>query len=138
MRRFKKIKEFFNETIKIIDDSILINNQEVQKIDEEVPNFIEDKLDKLTDKMSNFYDEIKFPNYDDLEDYASLYDKGRKQIFTRKLDEELSYSSNILELGCGTGQLSLFLARGNREICGVDISDSSLRMGEKFRKENNI
>ena len=102
----------------------------------ELGEYVEESNEE--ENMSNFYDEIKFPNYDDLEDYASLYDKGRKQIFTRKLDEELSYSSNILELGCGTGQLSLFLARGNREICGVDISDSSLRMGEKFRKENNI
>ena len=45
---------------------------------------------------------------------------------------------NVLDIGCGTGQLSLFLARGNREVYGVDISNGSLLTGEKFRSENNI
>ena len=85
--------------------------------------------------MSDFYNEIKFPNYDDLEDYASLYDKGKNNLFTKRLDEEIGYGKNILELGCGTGQLSLFLSSSARKICAVDISDSSLITGEEFRKK---
>ena len=45
----------------------------------------------------------------------------------RKLDNELPYSSNIIEIGCGTGQLSNFLSRYNRTIIGTDISLNSLR-----------
>ena len=103
-----------------------------------IPNFITEDLDSLTDKMSNFYNEVQFPNYDDFEDYASLYDKGINNLFTRKLDEELGYGTKVLELGCGTGQLSLFLARSNREIFAVDISNASLTMGENFRETNQI
>lgn len=40
--------------------------------------------------------------------------------------------------GFGTGQLSLFLARGNRKVYGVDISNSSLILGEEFRKKSQI
>ena len=95
-----------------------LNNLNINLINGQIPNFIDSDLDDLTNKMSNFYDEIKFPNYDDFEDYASLYDKGTSNSFTSRLDQELDYGVKILELGCGTGQLSLFLARGNREVYG--------------------
>ena len=58
--------------------------------------------------MSKFYNKVKFPNYNDLDDYASLYDKGIGNLFTKRIDEELQYGSKVLELGCGTGQLSYF------------------------------
>ena len=88
--------------------------------------------------MSEFYNDVQFPNYDDFESYSSLYDKGINNLFTKRLDEELGYGTNILELGCGTGQLSLFLSRCNRKIFGVDISNASLKLGEDFRAKNNI
>ena len=46
--------------------------------------------------------------------------------------------SKVLEVGCGTGQLSLFLSRYKREIYSVDLSIGSLELGERFRKKNNI
>ena len=52
------------------------------------------------------------------------------------LDLEIPYNSKVLELGCGTGQLSIYLSRYKRIIYGVDISKGSLILGEKFRKEN--
>ena len=63
-------------------------------------------------QVLNFYLnlEVQFPNYDDFETYSSLYDKGINNLFTKRLDEELGYGTKILELGCGTGQLSLFLS----------------------------
>ena len=103
-------------------------------IDDGIPNFIVNDLDPLTDKMSAFYNDVQFPNYDDCEDYASLFDKGINNPFTKKLDEEIGYGTRILELGCGTGQLSLFLSRSNRDIYAVDLSNSSLKLGEDFRK----
>ena len=38
--------------------------------------------------------------------------------------------SKILEVGCGTGQLSNFLSRYNRKLFGIDLSESSLAMAE--------
>ena len=44
-----------------------------------------ENLDDLTENMSNFYNEVQFPNYDDFDDYASLYDKGTKNISQKDL-----------------------------------------------------
>ena len=44
----------------------------------------------------------------------------------------LEGKKNVLEVGCGTGQLSLFLSRYNREIFSIDLSKGSLNLGEKF------
>ena len=93
---------------------------------------------EITEKQKNFYNDIKFPNYDDIDDYGSLIDKSKKNIFTDKLDKEIDYNSKILEVGCGTGQLSIFLARYSREVYGIDLSKGSLILAEKFRRENNI
>ncbi len=138
LKRYEEVNDALLENIEYEEGKLYYNNENLNLIDNKVPNFIADNLDKLTNKMSEFYDEVKFPNYDDCEDYASLYDKGTRNLFTSRIDQELSYGINILELGCGTGQLSLFLARGNRNIFGVDISNGSLKLGEKFRSDNDI
>mgnify|MGYP002835833334 CR=1 FL=1 len=116
----------------------MIDQVKLNYIDDGIPNFIVNDLDPLTDKMSDFYNQVQFPNYDNCEDYASLYDKGMNSLFTKKLDSEIGYGTKILELGCGTGQLSLFLSRSNREIFAVDISNSSLKLGENFRRRHEI
>ena len=138
LKRYEKIKDAFFKKIEHKEEKLYLDNKNLNLIKNTIPNFISDDLDNLTNKMSEFYDVVKFPNYDDCEDYASLYDKGIKNLFTKRIDQELSYGTNTLELGCGTGQLSLFLARGNRNIFSVDISNGSLILGEKFRIENDI
>ena len=138
MERYKKIKNSFIKDVSFQKGDILIDERKLNKVSNEIPNFIINDLDALTNKMSEFYNDIQFPNYDDFEDYASLYDKGINNLFTKRLDEELGFGTKILELGCGTGQLSLFLSRCNREICAVDLSNSSLMLGESFRKANKI
>ena len=138
LERYENIKDAFCKKIEHKENKLYLDNKYLNLINKKIANFISDDLDNLTNKMSEFYDEVKFPNYDDCEDYASLYDKGIKNLFTKRIDQELSYGTNILELGCGTGQLSLFLARGNRNIFGVDISNGSLILGEKFRSDNDI
>ena len=138
MNRFKFIEDSFNESIIFNGEDIMMDHINLNYIDDGIPNFIINDLDPLTGKMADFYNEVQFPNYDDCEDYASIYEKGVNNLFTKKLDNEIGIGSRILELGCGTGQLSLFLSRSNREIFAVDISNSSLILGENFRKRNEI
>ncbi len=138
MKRYSKIKDAFLKTIVFEENKIIYDNKEIKSIFDKIPNFIIDELDELTEKMSDFYNDVQFPNYDDCEDYSSLYEKGINNLFTKRLDEELGYGTKILELGCGTGQLSLFLSRCNREIFAVDISNGSLKLGEDFRNKNQI
>ena len=138
LKRYELIRDSFEGQLYCENNQIKLDDCNIKLINGEIPNFINNDLDEITNKMSNFYHEVKFPNYDDFEDYASLYEKGNSNSFTRRLDQELDYGIKVLELGCGTGQLSLFLARGNRNIFGVDISNGSLILGEKFRSDNDI
>lgn len=135
---YEDIKDAFKYKIEFKNNLLYFNDNILKLIDNKILDFISDDLDGLTNKISKFYDDIKFPNYDDCQDYASLYDKGVRNLFTKKIDDELNYGINILELGCGTGQLSLFLARGNRNIFAVDISNGSLILGDRFKRKNNI
>lgn len=138
LKRYDVINDCFLKKIDFEGSKVTSNEINISLINNSIPNFVMENLDDLTENMSNFYNEVQFPNYDDFDDYASLYDKGTKNIFTKRLDEELGYGTRILELGCGTGQLSLFLSRSNREIFAVDISNGSLLCGEEFRKKNDI
>ncbi len=95
--------------------------------------------DVITDTQKDFYEEIKFPNYDNLDNFGTLIDKSKKRsIFFQKLDNEIPMNSKILEAGCGTGQLSLFLSRFKRIVFSIDLSLGSLELGENFRKKNEI
>ena len=42
----------------------------------------------------------------------------------------------VIELGCGTGYLTLELARNGLEVVGVDISPKSIEIAKRFAKEN--
>ena len=103
-----------------------------------IPDFFKDDGKKLSLIQSKFYNEIKFPNYDEIDDFGSLLEKSEKSTFIKKLDEEIPMFAKVLEVGCGTGQLSLFLSRYKREIFSIDLSTGSLELGENFRKKNNI
>ena len=138
LKRYQYINSSFRKDLHFKDNKLFYSNKEINIIEGKIPDFINYKLDKLTNKMSDFYNDVKFPNYDDLEDYSSLYDKGIKNSFTRRIDQSINYGVKVIEVGCGTGQLSLFLARGNRKIYGVDLSQESLILGEKFREKNQI
>ena len=95
--------------------------------------------DHITSKQKTFYEDIMFPNYDGLETYGDLLNKSNKQgHLATILDKNIKYNSTILEVGCGTGQLSLFLKRYNRLILGIDLSLPSLKLAEEFRLRNDI
>ncbi len=123
------------------DKSFFINQETQEKASffSDIPNLLYNSdSHNITETQKNFYNDIKFPNYDDIDDYGSLIDKSKKNIFTDKLDKEIGFDAKILEVGCGTGQLTNFLARYSREVYGIDLSKGSLFLAEKFRKENNI
>ena len=103
-----------------------------------VPNFFNEDGDKISLIQSKFYNEVKFPNYDEIDDFGTLLEKSKRSTFFKKLDQEIKMFSKVLEAGCGTGQLSLFLSRYQRQIYSIDLSFGSLELGEKFRKNNNI
>ena len=129
----KRLKKF---EISPFDNSKL--DSEILKSSKNVPDLFVDDNEIITQKQTDFYNEILFPNFDDLDDFGSLIDKGQKNFFSKCLDKEIPMMSKILEVGCGTGQLSLYLSRFKREIFGIDLSKNSLNLGEEFRLKCGI
>jgi SAM-dependent methyltransferase len=97
-----------------------------------------DRVD-VTETVKAFYEETPFPNYDDLDSQESLRRKAEQGVFARLLDDQLPYGVKVLEVGCGTGQLSNYLAlTWGRTVFGADVCLNSLRLGRRFADDNDI
>lgn len=93
----------------------------------------------VTGAVKSFYEKTPFPNYDDLDSGTALREKAQKGIFARLLDEQIPFGAKVLEVGCGTGQLSNFLGMTwGRTVIGADACLNSLKLGQQFKKKNNI
>ncbi len=92
----------------------------------------------VTDRVKEFYEGTPFPDYDEHDSVRSLLEKSRRGIYARRLDETIPYNGLVLEVGCGTGQLSNFLGISCRRVIGTDLSLASLALGERFRREHGI
>jgi SAM-dependent methyltransferase/uncharacterized protein YbaR (Trm112 family) len=93
----------------------------------------------VTEMVRSFYEETPFPNYDDLDSRESLVAKARRGVFAHLLDEQLPRPSTVLEVGCGTGQLTNFLGMSwGRTVIGADLCLNSLRLAKSFRDRFSI
>jgi SAM-dependent methyltransferase len=87
----------------------------------------------VTDIVKEFYEETPFPNYDGLDTRDSLRGKAREGVFARLLDEQIPHDAKVLEVGCGTGQMTNFLGMGWGRTCvGADLCMNSLRLAKGF------
>ncbi|MCH7745370.1 MAG: methyltransferase domain-containing protein [Chloroflexi bacterium] len=102
------------------------------------PNEWDSKTD-VTEVVKSFYEENPFPNYEDMDSEWSLREKAEQGIFARLLDEQIAHGAKVLEVGCGTGQLSNFLGlRWGRSVFGADICLNSLKLGQGFKQDNQV
>jgi carbamoyltransferase len=92
----------------------------------------------VTELVKAFYEDTPFPNYDGHDSVRSLIDKSRRGLYAHILDESLPYNSRVLEVGCGTGQLTNFLGISCREVIGTDLCLNSLRLAEQFRSKHGL
>jgi SAM-dependent methyltransferase/uncharacterized protein YbaR (Trm112 family) len=104
-----------------------------------VPNDWQPGRLDVTELVKAFYEDTPFPNYDDLDSRDSLREKARLGVFARVLDASLPPDSLVLEVGCGTGQLTNFLGMNwRRRVVGGDMCMNSLRLGNAFRERFGI
>jgi SAM-dependent methyltransferase len=103
-----------------------------------VPNDWEPGRTDVTDTVKSFYEQTPFPNYDEFDSVGALMQKSRTGLFARLLDEQVPLRARVLEVGCGTGQLSNFLGVAQREVFGADVCVNSLTLAEDFRRRNNL
>ncbi len=93
---------------------------------------------EITAAVRDFYEERPFPNYRDEDDLGALVRAGRENPFLRALDQGVPTSARVVEVGCGTGQLSNFLAASGRVVLGLDLSLASLRLADAFRRRAGL
>ena len=82
--------------------------------------------DNRTETVRDFYTETPFPNYPPQASLSWLRARASSSEFAQMLDAAIPHDARIVEIGCGTGQMSLFLARGERLVVGADLTRASL------------
>jgi len=92
----------------------------------------------VTEIVKQFYENTPFPNYDDLDNQRALIEKARDGLFARLLNEQIPYSARVVEVGCGTGQLTNFLTIAHRTVVGTDVCLNSLQLAQKFKTEHGL
>src|ERR1700730_14975334 len=92
----------------------------------------------VTEQVKAFYEDTPFPNYDDHDSVRSLIEKSRRGKYADALDKAIPYNASVLEVGCGTGQLSNFLGVSCRRLIGADLCLNSLRLASAFRREQGL
>lgn len=94
---------------------------------------------EITHSVQDFYIAAPFPNYNNFDDIQSFVRMANKGVFARLLGSQIPMNSNILEIGCGTAQLSNYLAATTlSRVYASDMTPASLRLGYDFAKRNNI
>ena len=95
--------------------------------------------DKKTKEVTEFYKITPFPNYKDNDTKQSILEKGNRNILAQQFKKFIGYKKRVLEVGCGTGQLSIFFSIGtNNQVVGFDPTIQSLNLAKKFKDENDI
>jgi SAM-dependent methyltransferase len=94
--------------------------------------------DPRTEAVRAFYEEAPFPGYPPRDSLAWLRARAERSELLRLLDRAIPGDARLLELGCGTGQVSLFLASANRVVIGADLTRGALRVGEAARRRYGI
>ncbi len=84
------------------------------------------ELDARAQKVRDFYSVAPFPGYPTRDSYPALRARAERSELARLLDAAIAPDARVLEVGCGTGQMTLFLATGDRLVVGADLTRASL------------
>jgi SAM-dependent methyltransferase len=85
--------------------------------------------DARTAAVREFYTVAPFPGYPPKMNLSGLRARAERSELARLLDRAIPGDARIVEVGCGTGQMSLFLATAHRVVVGADLTRASLALG---------
>ena len=94
--------------------------------DEGIPNLRLPCSDR-TETVRRFYDRAPFPGYPARDTLHALRARAERSAFARLLDRAIPTDARVAEIGCGTGQMSLYLARADRRTGLRDAPRSGAR-----------
>jgi len=84
--------------------------------------------DARSETVRDFYAAAPFPGYPPRLSLSGLRARAARSDLARALDAEIAGDARIVEVGCGTGQMSLFLASADRVVVGADFQRASLAL----------
>src|SRR5229473_1575318 len=87
------------------------------------------RVDGRTEAVRRFYERAPFPGYPPRDSLHALRARAERSTFARLVDEAIPGDARIVEIGCGTGQMCLYLARADRLVIGADLTRASLLLG---------
>lgn len=89
--------------------------------------------ERILRAVNLFYEENPFPGFDPSK-YRTREDLDRQASWwAHKLDAEIPFDADVVDAGCGTGQLACFLGLKGRRVLGVDYSQHSLDLAATVR-----
>jgi SAM-dependent methyltransferase len=91
-----------------------------------------------TEAVRAFYMAAPFPGYPPHDSLWALRARAGRSDFARALDEAIPGDARVLELGCGTGQMSLFLASADRLVLGADLTRASLVLAVRHARSFQV
>src|ERR1700751_4004500 len=86
-------------------------------------------MDERTEAVRRFYARAPFPGYPERDSLQALRARAERNPFARLLDRAIDNDARVLDIGCGTGQMSLYLARAGRRVIAADLTHASLELG---------
>jgi SAM-dependent methyltransferase len=132
------------------DRLISVEGRQYRIVDDIALLFAEEALDSdavlrgggrnnVTREVKAFYEDAPFPDYNTFDNLASFVRSADAGVFARLLREQMPLNANVLEIGCGTGQLSNYLAATTlTRVYATDMAFASLRLGRNFARQNGI
>ena len=96
------------------------------------------KADLRTEAVRRFYERAPFPGYAARDSLHALRLRAERNRFVRLLDRAIPGDARIVEIGCGTGQMALYLARADRLVVAVDFARSSLQLGAEAARRFGV
>jgi SAM-dependent methyltransferase len=94
--------------------------------------------DARVDTVRRFYEQAPFPGYAECHSLQALRTRAERNKFARLLDQAIPGNARILEVGCGTGQMTLYLSRADRLVIGADLTRASLELAAAAAQRFNL
>lgn len=83
-----------------------------------------------TEVVRGFYERAPFPGYPPRATVSWLRARAERSEFVRLIDRAIPGDARVVEIGCGTGQMSLYLAHADRVVIGADLTRGSLLLAD--------